>query len=508
MLATALALGLRLFILTRPGLLTGVTEYDDGVYLGGAIRLTEGVLPYRDFAFVQPPGILLLMAPVALVGRIFSTTAALGLARVLTVCASTACVPLVGHLTRYRGTVATVVACGFLAVYPDDVWTGRTLLLEPWMNLCCLLAVNAAFSRGRLTGPGRLAVAGAVLGFAGTVKFWAAAPAAVLLMACLITRKQEPGPGRRIRAYLAGLVAGFVIPIAPFVLAAPQVFIRSTLLDQANRVGTVVPLAIRVAHVTGLIDLLNTSGRVAWAADGRSLFLGVPFPGAAAAMGWLPYAAIAILVAVVCAGYTWPQNRPSQLEWFTLAVAVIAAVAVFGYSAFFYHYSTFVAPWLALALGAGAARLADLAVIRLPLVVLATAAILATAVINVHELAPLKVPDGTQIGPMIPPGACVVADQASDLIVTNRFNVPPGCPEVIDALATTLVFSHGVSMQDGAGNLPAVVDGWQSILSRAQYVLLSPGSARRVPAGAWFQRNFTPVSSYQTGIGQLWKRRS
>jgi hypothetical protein len=191
-LATMLALGLRVFILTRPGLLTGITEYDDGVYLGGAIRLTQGLLPYRDYAFVQPPGILLLMTPVALVGRIFSATAALGLVRVLTVCASTACVPLVGRLTRYRGTAATVVACGFLAVYPDDVWTGRTLLLEPWMNLLCLLAVNAAFSRGRLTGPGRLALAGAVLGFAGTVKVWAAAPAAVLLAACLLTRKQRP----------------------------------------------------------------------------------------------------------------------------------------------------------------------------------------------------------------------------------------------------------------------------------------------------------------------------
>ena len=75
-LATVLALALRLLILTRPGLLTDVTEYDDGVYLGAAIRLTQGVLPYRDFAFVQPPGILLLMTPVALAGRIFSTATA------------------------------------------------------------------------------------------------------------------------------------------------------------------------------------------------------------------------------------------------------------------------------------------------------------------------------------------------------------------------------------------------------------------------------------------------
>ena len=156
-LATVLALALRLLILTRPGMLTDVTEYDDGVYLGAAIRLTQGVLPYRDFAFVQPPGILLLMTPVALAGRIFSTATAMGIARVLTVCASAACVPLAGNLMRYRGLVATALTCGFLAVYPDGVFTARTVLLEPWMNVCCLIAANAAFSRGRLASPGRLA---------------------------------------------------------------------------------------------------------------------------------------------------------------------------------------------------------------------------------------------------------------------------------------------------------------------------------------------------------------
>ena len=40
--ATGLALALRLFMLSRPQFLTGVTEYDDGVYLGGAIRLISG----------------------------------------------------------------------------------------------------------------------------------------------------------------------------------------------------------------------------------------------------------------------------------------------------------------------------------------------------------------------------------------------------------------------------------------------------------------------------------
>jgi hypothetical protein len=52
----AAALFLRAYQLARPGYLFGVTEYDDGVLFGNALRLVSGVIPYRDFAVVQPPG--------------------------------------------------------------------------------------------------------------------------------------------------------------------------------------------------------------------------------------------------------------------------------------------------------------------------------------------------------------------------------------------------------------------------------------------------------------------
>jgi hypothetical protein len=139
--------------------------------------------------------------------------------------------------------------------------------------------------------------------------------------------------------------------------------------------------------------------------------------------------------------------------------------------------------------------------------VLAVAAILAAAVFEVHELQPIRSPSAAQLARLIPPGACVVTDEASDLISIDRFGIPPGCPDVIDGLATTLVFSHGISIQGGAARLPAVVGGWQAIFSRARYVLLSPGHVRRVPPSAWFDQNFTPVGAYQTGIGQLYERK-
>src|SRR5450756_1040925 len=69
----AIALSLRLYQLARPGYLLGVTEYDDGVLFGNALRLVTGVIPYRDFAMVQPPGSMLLMAPAALLAKVGGT---------------------------------------------------------------------------------------------------------------------------------------------------------------------------------------------------------------------------------------------------------------------------------------------------------------------------------------------------------------------------------------------------------------------------------------------------
>ena len=257
LLATLLALALRLFTLSRPGYLTGITEYDDGVYIGGSVRMTEGQLPYLNFAFIQPPGILELMLPVALIAKVTTTVKALALARLLTALASAACIPLVGNLVRYRGAVVTAVTCGVLAVYPPDITTAHTLLLEPWMNLFCLIAMNLAFRRGHLARPVMLAWAGVALGFAGDIKFWAAVPAFVLLVICLLVTDRVS----RVRAYLIGLVIGFGVPAAPFLIATPLAFVRSTIFDQAARTGSPVAIGVRLANLTGLIDVYTTKGQ-------------------------------------------------------------------------------------------------------------------------------------------------------------------------------------------------------------------------------------------------------
>jgi hypothetical protein len=516
--ATLLALAIRLYTLTRPGYLTGVTEYDDGVYLGGAIRLLQGSLPYHDFAFVQPPGILLLMAPVAVLGKISATTHAMAAARLLTVLASTACVPLAGSLVRYRGVLVTLVTCGLLAIYPDDIATAHTLILEPWLNLFCLLGVCIAFRRGRLASSRRLLWAGVAIGFAGTVKYWAALPAVLLLAVCLLTGNGWAGRVRRAGAYTLGVIAGFVVPVLPFFAFAPAAFVRSTLFDQAARAGSYVPVSLRLAHLTGLIDVLNGGGHLSLMAGAHSLLAG---SGAAAtsnaSVGWLPYVVALLGAGVLAIGYLWEPGRPSPLEWYVLATAVATVAAVLGYSAFFYHYPAFAAPWLALsagcAVGALARGFAGRPQVRRAIIGCCAVAVLAVAAFQASELSGLRATSVYPDRALIPAGSCVVSDQISLAIAANRFTAArPGCPDVLDGLAQTLVLSNGVSVQGGAASHPAVVAAWQSILSRADYVWLSPNNARRIPwtpeLTSWFAANFRPlqVHGHPRGLGQVYER--
>ena len=180
---TLLALGLRLFYLTRPGYLLGVTEYDDGSYFGSAVRLVHGMLPYRDFVFVQPPGITLLMTPVALLARVTGTDWGLAVARIATMLVGAAGVALAGLLVRHRGVLAALIACGVVAIYPDSVASAHTLLVEPWLVLFCLAGAVAVFDGDRITGSSRRLIWGGVaFGFAGVIEAWAIIPVLVIVL--------------------------------------------------------------------------------------------------------------------------------------------------------------------------------------------------------------------------------------------------------------------------------------------------------------------------------------
>ena len=228
--------------------------------------------------------------------------------------------PLAGSLVRYRGVFVTLVTCGVLAIYPDDITTAHTLILEPWMNLFLLTGACLAFRRGHVASPRRLLWAGVAIGFAGAVKYWAALPALVLLAVCLLTGGAWRDRARRAGRYVLGVAAGFVVPVLPFFVMTPAAFVRSTLLDQAERAGTYVPVSLRLAHISGLIDFLNGKGHFTLTAGVHSLFAsGGAAATTATSAGWLPFFVAVLGVAVLAVGYLWDPGRPSPLEWFVLA---------------------------------------------------------------------------------------------------------------------------------------------------------------------------------------------
>jgi hypothetical protein len=414
-------------------------------------------------------------------------------------------------------------------VYPADIMAARTLLLEPWMNLCALIAVTIAFRDGRLApSPLRLALAGLLLGYAGTVKFWAVVPAAMLFFACCcVPAGREPRDKRARRAawYLPAVAAGFAVPVLALSWVSPVTFFRGTLLYQATRTGQPAPLALRLDHLTGLSPILDGGGLglsphsyTLFQADSTATMEATGFPPTAT------YLITAVLAALVIAGYARGLRTRTHLEWFALGTAIAACGAILGYSAFFYHYPAFPAPWLAICAGAAllfpggatprtprgtadegakisAARLGTLMGARLVTSAVCTV-IVAVAALEIIQMTGMAVRANPPLASLIPRGACVVTDQVAVTIAADRFTLAgPGCPDVVDALAQTLELSHGVSPQGGAGARPGVTEGWQAIFSQAQYVVLTGGHGNRIPwtpqLDAWFHAHFRQVAVYR-----------
>src|SRR3954470_10523976 len=71
----------RLTPMLRGGGLAGYGSYDDAVYYASAVGLVHGRLPYRDFLLLQPPGIVVALAPFAALGRIIGETAGFSVSR-------------------------------------------------------------------------------------------------------------------------------------------------------------------------------------------------------------------------------------------------------------------------------------------------------------------------------------------------------------------------------------------------------------------------------------------
>lgn len=469
-LCTAMAVFLRLYQLFRPGYLLGVTEYDDGILFGNAVRLVNGTIPYRDFAVVQPPGSIVLIAPVALLAKVTGTAWGLGIARILTVGADSACVALLGMLVRHRGPLAAGVASGVYAVYPDALVAAHTFLLEPWLNLFCLIGALLVFDGDRMACDRRLAWGGVAFGFAVAVKLWALVPLAIIGL--LLARRP-----RRVAALAVGAAGGLSIAVLPFLAAAPGGLIVDTISSQAIKTN---------AH--GLLPRLSAlAGRWPRLSDlaGISMFPSLPARAGA-------YVLVAIAAAVL-AGYMMAcviaGRLPAPLDWYVL-IGAMAVIFMFLWPQLYYpHYGAFEGPFIALALAlpigllwpaeSGTRLVAAVAV-----GITAAVLIAGVGIRQFGEITHLKAwPSSSATADrLIPQGSCVVTNNASLTINANRFvSNAAGCPSVVDSYGTLMAMTDGYTVHAKPQVLRSVAGAWQTWFAHAGYVWLETGSSGQIP---------------------------
>ena len=473
LLAALVALGLRLEEVLRPGHLFGVVQYDDSVYLGAALRIVAGQLPYRDFVTIQPPGLPLLLVPVAALSHWIGARGAMAVARLLVPIVSAADVVLLGLLVRHRAPLVVGVACFALAAYPDDLLSAPTVYQEPFLNLFCLVGAWLAFQGDGLTRSGRrLWLAGLAFGLGGAVKVWAIFPVVVLVL--LLWRRPRGG-----LALIAGAGVGFLLVCSPFLLISASAFVHQVLISQALRVDVIrVPIVVRLVLITGVV-ITNVAQITVLQ---RQLGLAV----ASLLAGFLAVCFLALPTpreagAPSPGARWWRRRRTTPLERFALGSLALTLLAFMIPDDFYFHYATFLGPFLMLALALAAGRVLPLLrEVAVGLAALVLLGALMHALLVARGVSPAPDP-AAALDRLIPPGACVVTDNPAYLISANRYLAGPRCPPLVDPYGATIDLAQGRVANGGAASSRVAVGAWRGYFGRAEYLLLTPASAVRIP---------------------------
>ncbi|MDQ1530641.1 MAG: alpha,2-mannosyltransferase, partial [Microbacteriaceae bacterium] len=410
----------RFLVETRHGGHLGVGAYDDGVYYAAAAQLLHGHLPYRDYLFVQPPGIAVLLTPFPLLARLVGDPAAMYSLRVAFELLGGLNAALAAAGLRRFGWPASVTGGFLYAVFFPAVYDERTALLEPLGSTGMLVAVLVLglVRDGRLA-PKWLALCGVALGLAIDVKIWYIVPLAVIAAFAV---------GGRLRVIVAAAVT-VVVCYLPFFLAAPVDSFRQIVLDQLGRTGH-LSVADRFASLLGV--------------DGVGPFSTIPRlkPADAVTLAALGLGALLVIA--------FADRR----AWVLIALLVANVLVVMQAPSFFEHYAALTAAPLVLVIGVGVGRLVD-QLRRRPARIAAVALIVvAIAGLNVRrssERVDRPVPVAALQAAAARIHGCIVSDEP-DLLATMGVltrDLDRGCPLEPDM--------SGISF-DPAGQVPGKPD--------------------------------------------------
>jgi hypothetical protein len=401
------AFAARLIPLLRGGGLYAMGNYDDGVHYAAATGLAHGLLPYRDFLLLHPPGVPLLLVPFAWLAEVVGEPDAMVVARLCWMVIGGLNAVLCGLVLLPLGRLAAVLTGLMYAVYFGAVYVEHTVLLEPPGTTVLLLAlvITRALGPGDGVGTAHYVVAGLVLGLSPTLKIWGVLAALVVAGGLAWRRGLRPG-----LTVLLSAVASCTVVCLPFFLTAPRAMWQMVVVDQLSRPrGNLVP-------VQRLDDVLGLS---LWTEQPR-VHLGT------ALMGALLAAALIVCLLV-------PALR--LLAALFISHALLLAVS----PAWFLHYAGAIAAPFVLVLGGGlAVALREVATIRpwLPpaLASLAAGAVLLSAwpLIQHRQGQPFPGPTAAAIVVDLP--GCVATDYPMTLIQMDmlRRNLERGCRFEVD----------------------------------------------------------------------------
>lgn len=435
-----LATAVRLVPVLSGGGLSGLLGYDDGVYYGSAVALVHGVLPYRDYLLVQPPGITLALAPMALLGTVIGDADAFAIARLSFMLTGALNAVLVALVAGRYGRLAGFMSGMLYALWSTASVGERTTDLHVPQHALLLLALLVLSRPGRVR-PGRAALIGVLLGLATAVQLWQAASALVILW-WVVVRARDTGWARLRPAIAFGLgaAAAFSVVCAPFLVAAGATMVRHVLVDQVGRPSTGVGMVVRLRALEGL---------------GSWAVLPAPFP----VIVVLLVAAVAVVLALLT-GSRCPWARP----WVALAFA--QTVVVLATPSFFGDYAAYVAQSGALVIGTGlaagvgwltchgAARRSVMAAMAGITVLLAVPALTASRGQPVPLGALLQDLDGSR---------CASSDTPALLVLTTslRRNLQAGCPVVLDPTGIAYDLDRGALKPGPAGPARKHAPGYQ-----------------------------------------------
>jgi hypothetical protein len=430
--AAVLAGVARLVPVLRGGGLTGLGNYDDGVYYASGTALLNGILPYRDYVFLHPPGIVVMLAPFGLAGQ---DTTGLAVARVTWMLLGVINTVLVARILRPVGLVEAAVGALFYATAFPAIYIEWTPMLEGPAQTCVLWAI-LLLSRAERVGwhrSGCIVLAGALLGLSATFKIWGVVPVATVLVWLLARGRWRPAV-----QFMVGAFAAVTVICLPFFVAAPSQMWQMVVVDQLGRNRSAASISTRLVDIAAF-----------------GLHHGTAASGAAVAATFGLYAALLAVAAGV------REARLSVVLTLALTMLLLASPS------WFLHYPGLVTGPLAVAVGAGVGTTLRWLGDRRPWAGWA-AGIVAAAVLA-FAAAPVA---GLRLGRTFPSAAltsgsalarfpCVTSDDPTALVALNVLssNFDHGCRFVADLGG----YSYQLATQRGHWTPRARDERWQQI---------------------------------------------